>query len=110
MKQNRFASPAECRPLGSRRGRIGLACILALLLAALPAALAENAEQTSFEQMCTVLTGILRDYNTSYIEAVFFKGVLQTQNVCVIRDPQITAYFVCFYVGSAYDDDDLGSI
>ena len=66
--------------------------------------------QTSFEQMCTVLTGILRDYNTSYIEAVFFKGVLQTQNVRVIRDPQITAYFVCFYVGSAYDDDDLGSI
>ena len=40
MKQNRFASPAECRPLGGRRGRIGLACILALLLAALPAALA----------------------------------------------------------------------
>lgn len=54
MKQNRFASPAECRPLGGRRGHIGLACILALLLAALPAALAENAEQTSFEQMVLV--------------------------------------------------------
>ena len=63
--------------------------------------------QPPSEEKGAVLPGILCDGYAAHIEAVFMKRVDQAQDVGIIGDAQITAYFIFLNVLCAYDNDQL---
>ena len=63
--------------------------------------------QPSSEEKGAVLPGVLCDGYAAHIEAVFMKRVDQPQDVGVIGDAQISAYFIFLNVLCADDDDQL---
>ena len=63
--------------------------------------------QSVFKQKGAFLSGELSDRHTPDIKSLIPVRLDQTENVRVIGDPEIAAYFVFFNVYCTYDDDDL---
>ena len=60
-----------------------------------------------FEDICSVLPGIVGDYNASNIESLVGKGLNQTEYVYVVSNAEVGTYFVFLDIRSTDDDDDL---
>ena len=60
-----------------------------------------------FEDIRSVLPGIVGDYNASNIESLVGKGLNQTEYVYVVSNAEVGTYFVFLDIRSTDDDDDL---
>ena len=60
-----------------------------------------------FEDIRSVLPGIVGDYNASNIESLVGKGLNQTEYVYVVSNAEVGTYFVFLDICSTDDDDDL---
>ena len=63
--------------------------------------------QTGLEHLCTVLTGIMGNADTSHIQVLGFKDRFQTKQIGIIGNPKITAYFIFLNILCADNDHDF---
>ena len=64
-------------------------------------------DQTLFKQVCTGLSGVFCDNDTSDKKSTFFERVDQTQYIGIVSDAEVAADFIFFNIHRTDDDDDL---